>query len=153
MKCSSPYGNVTPGLERNRDGENSSLVTHGTFPLPHSWLSSCDKIKIPHSRLRRSWGIFISPRLLSHSWGIGKYLSWLVGNFIIPCTRGFAARAGIIPSLQIRMMGLAQSFSQKQFSWLKMLWIIGFFINIVEEKSFLGENEKWVLFGILTINS
>ena len=72
MKFSSPCGNVTPGLERNRDGENSSFVTHGTFPLPHSWLSSCDKIKIPHSRLRRSWGIFISSRLLSHSWGSGN---------------------------------------------------------------------------------
>ena len=72
MKFSSPCGNVTPGLERNRDGENSSFVTHGTFPLPHSWLSSCDKIKIPHSRLRRLWGIFISSRLLSHSWGSGN---------------------------------------------------------------------------------
>ena len=80
MKFSSPCGNVTPGLERNRDGENSSLVTHGTFPIPHSWLSSCGKIKIPHLRLRRSWGIFISSRLLSHSWGIGKYLLWLVGK-------------------------------------------------------------------------
>ena len=38
--------------------------------MPHSWLSSCDKIKIPHLRLRRSWGIFISSRLLSQSWGI-----------------------------------------------------------------------------------
>ena len=33
------------------------------------------------------------------------------GEFLIPCTRGFAARAGIIPSLQIRMMGLAQSLT------------------------------------------
>ena len=48
---------------------NSSFITHGTFLLPHSWLSSCDEIKIPHSRLRRSWGIFFSSRLLSHSWG------------------------------------------------------------------------------------
>jgi hypothetical protein len=31
------------------------------------------------------------------------------GEFLIPCTRGFAARAGIIPSRQIRMKGLAQS--------------------------------------------
>ena len=38
------------------------------FPIPHSWLSSCGKIKIPHSQLRCSWGIFTSPRLLSHSW-------------------------------------------------------------------------------------
>ena len=29
------------------------------------------------------------------------------GEILIPCTRGFAARAGIIPSLKIRMMGLA----------------------------------------------
>ena len=50
MKFSSPCGNVTPGLERNRDGENSSFVTHVTFPLPHSWLSRCDEIKIPHER-------------------------------------------------------------------------------------------------------
>ena len=84
MKCSSPYGNVTPGLERNRDGENSSLVTHGTFPIPHSWLSSCDKIKIPHSRLRRSWGIFISSRLLSHSWGIGNVPFVTCEEFVFP---------------------------------------------------------------------
>ncbi len=31
------------------------------------------------------------------------------GEFPIPCTRGSAARAGIGPSLQISMMGLAQS--------------------------------------------
>ena len=29
------------------------------------------------------------------------------GEFLIPRTRGFAARAGISPSLQISMMGLA----------------------------------------------
>ena len=69
-KFSFTYGNANPILEKIRDEQNSSFVTHGTFPLPHSWLSSCDKIKIPHSRLRRSWGIFISSRLLSHSWGI-----------------------------------------------------------------------------------
>ena len=32
------------------------------------------------------------------------------GEFPIPCTRGFAARAGIGPSLQISMIGLAQWF-------------------------------------------
>ena len=59
--------------------------------FPHSWLSSCGKKKILHSRLRRSWRIFFSPRLLSHSWGkivtctgIGMCLSWLIENFKIP---------------------------------------------------------------------
>ena len=79
-----PYGNVTPGLDRNRDGENSSLVTHGTFPIPHSWLSSCDKIKIPHSRLCRSWEIFISSRLLRHSWGIGNVPFVTREEFVFP---------------------------------------------------------------------
>ena len=37
--------------------------------FPHSWPSSCGKQKIHHSRLRRSWWIFYSPRLLTHSWG------------------------------------------------------------------------------------
>ena len=70
-KCSSLYGNVIPGLERNRDGQISSLITHGSIVIPHLWLSSCDKIKFPHLRLRRgAWGNFISSRLLSHSWGI-----------------------------------------------------------------------------------
>ena len=56
--------------------------------FPHSWLSSCGKKKFLHSRLRRSWRNFFSPRLLSHSWGkivtctgIGMCLSWLIGNF------------------------------------------------------------------------
>ena len=61
-----------PGLERNRvrffphesrsdewGKINSSWITNGTFLLPHEWLS----------RLRCSWGIFFSSRLLSHSWG------------------------------------------------------------------------------------
>ena len=69
-KFSSLYGNVIPGLERNRDGQISSLITHGSILIPHSWLSSCDEIKFPHLRLRRAWGNFISSRLLSHSWGI-----------------------------------------------------------------------------------
>ena len=78
------YGNVNPVLERIRDEKNSSFVTHGTFPIPHSWLSSCDKIKIPHSRLRRSWGILISSRLLSHSWGIGNVPFVTHEEFFIP---------------------------------------------------------------------
>ena len=69
-KFSSQYGNVIPGLERNRDGQISSLITHGSILIPHSWLSSRDEIKIPHLRLRRAWGIFISSLLQSHSWGI-----------------------------------------------------------------------------------
>ena len=36
------------------------------------------------------------------------------GEFIIPCTRGFAARAGIIPFLHLSMMGLAQSLPKLQ---------------------------------------
>ena len=70
------YGNGNPIMRRRRDGKNPIFVTQGTstFPcasqfFPHLWLSSCDRIKIPHSRLRRSWGIFFSSRLLSHSWG------------------------------------------------------------------------------------
>ena len=53
-------------------------------PIPHSWLSSCGKIEIPHSRLRRSWGISISPRLLSHSWeniDVPFMIHW---EFLIP---------------------------------------------------------------------
>ena len=99
--------NVNPIMPIFRDGKFS---THHSrlFSIPHSWFSSCGKIKIPHSRLCRSWGIFISPRLLNHSWGIGNCLSWFVKNFQF-LTRGFAARSGIIPSLQISIMGLAQS--------------------------------------------
>ena len=74
------YGNVNPIREWYRDGKFSTCHSR-YFPIPHSWLSSCDKIQIPHLRLRRLWGICISSRLLSHSWGIGKYLSWLVENF------------------------------------------------------------------------
>ena len=66
---------------------------HITIPVrvtifPYEWLSSCGKKKILHSRLRRSWRIFFSPRLLSHSWGkivtctgIVMCLSWLIENF------------------------------------------------------------------------
>ena len=59
--------------------------------FPHSWLSSWDKKKILHSRLRRSWRIFFLPRLLSQSWGksvtctgFGMCHSWLIGNFKNP---------------------------------------------------------------------
>ena len=67
------YRNVNPIMIIFRDGKFS---THHSrlFSIPHSWFSSCGKIKIPHSRLCRSWGIFISPRLLNHSWGIGNCL-------------------------------------------------------------------------------
>ena len=92
MKFSSPYGNVIPGLERNRDEENSSWVTNGTFPLPHSWLSSCDDIKIPHWRLHRSWGIFILSQLLSHDWGSGN-VPWVTNEEFYPSL--FLSRPGI----------------------------------------------------------
>ena len=59
--------------------------------FPHSWLSSWDKKKILHSRLRRSWRIFFLPRLLSQSWGksvtctgFGMCHSWLIRNFKNP---------------------------------------------------------------------
>ena len=55
--------------------------THGTLQIFHSWLSSCDKITIPHSRLCRSWGIVISSRLLSHSWKIGNVPSVMREEF------------------------------------------------------------------------
>ena len=61
------YRNANPIMLICRDGKFPTRHSRH-FPIPHSWLSSCGKIKIPHSRLRRSWGIFISPRLLSHSW-------------------------------------------------------------------------------------
>ena len=52
------------------------------FPTRHLWhipkaklspthgLAGVVRKKFPHSRLRRSWGNFFSPLLLSHSWGI-----------------------------------------------------------------------------------
>ena len=96
------YRNVNPIMLIFRDGKFS---THHSrqFSIPHSWFSSCGKIKIPHSR-----GIFISPSLLNHSWGVGNCFSWFLKNFQF-LTRGFVARSGIIPSLQISMMGSAQS--------------------------------------------
>ena len=42
------------------------------------------------------------------NWEVPFVIRW---EFPIPCTRGFAARAGIGPSLQISMMGLAQYYS------------------------------------------
>ena len=74
------YRNVNPIILICRNGKFSTRH-ESYFQIPHSWLSSCDRIKIPHLWLRRLWGIYISSRLLSHSWGIGKYLSWLVENF------------------------------------------------------------------------
>ena len=78
------YENVNPGLERNRDGKNSLFITHGTFMIPHSWLSSCDKIKIPHLPLCCAWGIFISSCLLSHSWGIWNVPFVIRKEFFFP---------------------------------------------------------------------
>ena len=60
--------NVNPIILRNKDWKNSLFIIQGTLIFSHSWLSSCGKVKIPHSRLRRSWGIFILPQLLSHEW-------------------------------------------------------------------------------------
>ena len=74
------YRNVNPIMLICRDGKFPTCHSR-QFPISHAWLSSCGKIEIPHSRLRRSWGISISPRLLSHSWGIGISLLWLVVNF------------------------------------------------------------------------
>ena len=67
-------------------GSNKALCTcHSRhFPIPHSWLSSCGKIKIPHSWLRHSWGIFISSRLLSHSWGIWNVPFVIHKEFFFP---------------------------------------------------------------------
>ena len=53
-------------------------------PIPHLWFSSCGKKKFHHSRLRRSWGNFFSPRLLNH--GVGNWDRPFVthGEFFFP---------------------------------------------------------------------
>ena len=62
----------------------SSLITHGSILMPHSWSSSCDKIRFPHLRLRCLWGIFISSSLLSHSWKIGNVPFVNLQEFLFP---------------------------------------------------------------------
>ena len=89
---------------------NSSFITHGTFLLPHSWLSSCDEIKIPHSRLRRSWGIFFSSRLLSHSWG-SKNVPFVIHEELIFPHSSLRDSWGKNPSLFLSRPGMAQILS------------------------------------------
>ena len=84
LKCHFSTRNVNPIIFGIWDGKNSLFITQGTLIFPHSWLSSCGKIKIPHSRLRRSWEIFISPRLLSHSWGNINVPFVIHREFLIP---------------------------------------------------------------------
>ena len=87
---------------------NSSFITHGTFLLPHSWLSSCDEIKIPHSRLRRSWGIFFSSRLLSHSWG-SKNVPFVIHEELFFPHSSLRDSWGKNPSLFLSRPGMAHS--------------------------------------------
>ena len=87
---------------------NSSFITHGTFLLPHSWLSSCDEIKIPHSRLRRSWGIFFSSRLLSHLWG-SKNVPFVIHEELFFPHSSLRDSWGKNPSLFLSRPGMAQT--------------------------------------------
>ena len=48
------------------------------------------------------------------NWEVPFVTCW---EFSIPCTRGFAARAGIIPSLNLSLMGLAQSCEEEMVVW------------------------------------
>ena len=102
---------------QSRSGEkqgwaNSSFITHGILQITHSWLSSCDKIKIPHSRLHHSWGIFISSRLLSHSWGIWN-VPWVMSKEF--CSSLFLSRPGLTFPICKRKL---QPFSNQQFKSL-----------------------------------
>ena len=96
--------NVNPIIFGIWDGKNSLFITQGTLIFPHSWPSSCGKVKIPHSQLRCSWEIFVSPRLLSYSWG----------NINVPFVihREFL----IIPSQILKMIGLVHSIVH-QLRW------------------------------------
>ena len=76
--------NVNPIIFGIWEGKNSLFITQGTLIFPHSQLSSCGKTKIPHSRLRRSWEIFVSPRLLSYSWGNINVPFVIHREFLIP---------------------------------------------------------------------
>ena len=68
----------------NQGWEISPFVTKGTFPFPHSWLSSHSKKEFPHSWLRRSWGNHFSLFLLSHSWGKGNVPFVTHGEIFFP---------------------------------------------------------------------
>ena len=81
------FGNFGTGKFPIRHSRHIPIPVRVTI-FPHSWLSSCGKKKFLHSRLRRSWRNFFSPRLLSHSWGkivtrtgIGMCLEWRIENF------------------------------------------------------------------------
>ena len=98
------YGNVNPIRERYRDGKFPTSHSN-YFPISHSWPGSCDKIKISHSRLHRSWGIYI--------WEVPFVICWEI------LIRSFATRAGIITSLNLSLMGLAQSYFIWQAFWTR----------------------------------
>ena len=65
-----PSYNDIPFRKRRRDGDFSTRHSR-RIPFPHLWFSSCGKKKFQHSRLRRSWWNFFSPRLLNH--GVGNW--------------------------------------------------------------------------------
>ena len=97
---------------------NSPQVTKGTFQFPKNGLAGVVKYKFPTS-------------------GEWEVSFMTCGEFLIPCTRGFAARAGISPSLQISMMGLAHlPRDNLQFDN---------FLIIIASNSFFTSNSFWTL--------
>ena len=76
--------------------------------MPHSWLSSCDKIKIPHLWLCRSWGNFISSRPLFQSRGIK------IEPFVICEENYFCHSCGKNPSLFLYRPGIGHSLKESE---------------------------------------
>ena len=71
-------------------------------------------------------------------------------EFSIPCTRGFAARAGIMPSLNLSLMGLAQFLNHDDKGIDQFLKRIGKFLNLLTLISFhqYYRNEGWLKSGV-----